>query len=857
MEKHLVRFILRYSLPEQLRVLALTLLCFPILYLSLELPKTIINEAIGAEQQRSEFWGFSVTPTTLLLSLCGMLLVTVLINGVLKMRVNTYKGVIGERLVRRLRYQLLERLLRFPPNQFQRIPQGEIIATVTSETEPLAGFIGDSLAQPLFQGGTMLTILVFMFVQDPVLGLLATSMIPLQAFIIPRMQKKLNTLKKARVKEVRVLANEISEGVDGYRDIRHNGTRHFHLAHFSQILSRLFYIRLDIFKQKFFMKFVNNFLNQLPPILFYAVGGILVIRGQLTIGALVAALTAYKDVVSPWKELLAYYQQYQDALVRYEQILENFNPEGLMDDKQAPASAPPPSSQSIGELTLQHLGLKNDRGDDILNAAQLHIQRGDYVVVQSDSPLLYRRLVRCLSQQESPSQGKLLLEDKEIAHWDEAALTQRLSFVGPDPFLFNGTVLQNIHYGMRRRPPEEEENLSLTREQYLEEALASGNSPHRIDEVWTDFSMAGMQGWDDMRYWLQAVMRAVGARQVVFEFALKDYFNPDDVPPFFQQKLLETRTDLNQRLSNAHLLPHVERFSANHYHTTLSLLENLCFTRIAPGQAQQISSTLVSSAAFIECLKTQQLYQPLCDLGKRIGCELLDQLATITPDARLPERFKVFDTACVRKPLGECLASGEACPADHSLLRLCFLLQGSALSKTFVSDELQQSIVSLRPLIQSLSEVQAQSDLDLIDPEKINKHLSVMENLIWGVERNPDDQEAHTSLINVVDQALTAQDAETLVLVLIGFSQVGIRGERMPLRAKENIQLMRALVKCPDILVMQEGWSSKPEVEQQEIIRGIKTLMPELTILCLQGESTARHDSARHYRIQAGRLETA
>nr|WP_315983779.1 ABC transporter transmembrane domain-containing protein [Aliamphritea spongicola] len=153
-----------------------------------ELPKTIINGAIdGAET--SSFLGMEWQPIEFLLLLSGMLLLTVLISGAFKMRINTYKGVIGERMVRRLRYLLLERVLRFPPGQFQRVSQGEIIATVTSETEPLAGFIGDSLAQPLFQGGTMITILTFMFVQDPILGIVAISMIPLQAYIIPRMQK--------------------------------------------------------------------------------------------------------------------------------------------------------------------------------------------------------------------------------------------------------------------------------------------------------------------------------------------------------------------------------------------------------------------------------------------------------------------------------------------------------------------------------------------------------------------------------------------------------------------------------------------------------------------------------------------
>ncbi|WP_315982049.1 hypothetical protein [Aliamphritea spongicola] len=103
------------------------------------------------------------------------------------------------------------------------------------------------------------------------------------------------------MRQVRVLASQIGESVDGNREVRIYGTHNYHLAHFSQILGKLFTIRLNIFQQKFLMKFINNFLNQLPPIMFYAVGGVLVIQGHLSMGALVAALTAYKDLVAPWK----------------------------------------------------------------------------------------------------------------------------------------------------------------------------------------------------------------------------------------------------------------------------------------------------------------------------------------------------------------------------------------------------------------------------------------------------------------------------------------------------------------------------------------------------------------------------
>ncbi|MEO0394234.1 MAG: ABC transporter transmembrane domain-containing protein, partial [Pseudomonadota bacterium] len=258
MEPTLKRFILTYSKREQITVLLLTIATFPFLYMTLELPKIIINDALSGEMQDHDIFGlFSVGPVGYLLLLCGAFFCLVLASGVLKMKVNTYKGVLGERMLRRLRFQMLDRVLRFPMPQFQRTSQGEVVSMVASETEPLAGYVGDALALPAFQGGTMLTILIFMFVQDPVLGLAATALIPVQAAIIPRLQRQVNMLGKQRVLKVRRLSERIGENVSGIRDIRVNGTARYVLSGLSQQLGDIFTIRMAIYQKKFFMKGLN------------------------------------------------------------------------------------------------------------------------------------------------------------------------------------------------------------------------------------------------------------------------------------------------------------------------------------------------------------------------------------------------------------------------------------------------------------------------------------------------------------------------------------------------------------------------------------------------------------------------
>jgi len=130
-------FILRYSLREQVYLVVVTLLSFPFLYYSLELPKVIINQAIGGKDFPWEVLGIEFHRISYLVLLCSVFLVLVLINGWFKYHLNVRKGRVGERMLRRLRYDLFQRLLRFPMHHFDRTATGEIIAMLTAELEPV------------------------------------------------------------------------------------------------------------------------------------------------------------------------------------------------------------------------------------------------------------------------------------------------------------------------------------------------------------------------------------------------------------------------------------------------------------------------------------------------------------------------------------------------------------------------------------------------------------------------------------------------------------------------------------------------------------------------------------------------
>src|ERR1700730_14903324 len=477
LEPTIYRFILRHSLSQQLILILFTLISFPFLYFSLDLPKTIINRAIGGKQFPQQLVGFDFSQVTYLLILCGLFLTFVFINGGFKYYINTAKGRLGERMLRRLRYQLYHRMLRFPLSQFSKTSSAQIIPMITSECESLGGFIGDAFVTPVFQGGTLLTIIAFRFMQAPVLAAAAVALYPVQGYAIPKLQRKVNQLGKHRVRTVREVADRVHESAADISDIHDNDAVKRQLAAFAHLLGTIYDIRFEIYQRKFFVKFLNNFIAQLTPFFFYAIGGYLVIRGNLSFGALVAVLAAYKDLASPWKELLDFYQIKEDSRITYEQIVEQCQPvESFLFRLQM--AEPQIPSPLTGELAVINLSLAEEDSSRILDGISFTVSLADHIWVigqagsgKSELAVLPARLI-------APTGGRITIGGLDLAKLPTAVIGRRIGYVGAAPYLFAGTLRDNLLFGLRHvpvRPADYTGETVKRRARQTYEAQRSGN----------------------------------------------------------------------------------------------------------------------------------------------------------------------------------------------------------------------------------------------------------------------------------------------------------------------------------------------------------------------------------------------
>ncbi|OWK19281.1 hypothetical protein AJ88_44760 [Mesorhizobium amorphae CCBAU 01583] len=160
----------------------------------------------------------------------------------------------------------------------------EVATMVKDEVEPLGGFIGDAFVQPVLLGGQALTAMLFIMVQNVWLGMIAAVIVGIQIVLIPRMRRRLIVLGRERQLTARALSGRVGEIVDGIGAVHIHDTSNYERADIAARLGLIFKIRFDLYQWKFMVKFLNNFLAQVTPFLFYMIGGYLVIQGRLDVG---------------------------------------------------------------------------------------------------------------------------------------------------------------------------------------------------------------------------------------------------------------------------------------------------------------------------------------------------------------------------------------------------------------------------------------------------------------------------------------------------------------------------------------------------------------------------------------------
>lgn len=846
MERSLFRYIVQHTWRDQVLLLMLTVVGFPLIYINLEIPKRIVNNAIANKKIPETLLGFPVTQISYLMALSFLLLALITINGGLKYWINVYSGVVGERTLRRLRHDLYQLVLRFPLPQFKTMSAGEIIPMIVAETEPVGGFIGDAIVLPVFQGGLLLTYIVFIFNQDMWLGLAAIALYPPQLFLIPRLQRKINQLSKERVQTARQLSDRIGESVAGSAEIRSNDTFHLEGADISHRLGKIYAIRFDIYRRKFFVKFLNNFLAQVTPFFFYSVGGYLVIKGSLSLGALVAVLAAYKDILSPWKELLNWYSTKEDVRIKHEQIVSQFDPPGLIDRKLM--EEPPPTIPPLtGEIAAAGLTYSENGVTNRVDRVSFRVPAGEHVALVGGGHSGKDDVAQLLARLNLPTGGHLSVAGTSFADVHQAVPGRRIAYAAQNAHIFSGTLAHNLFYGLKHQPvrPAVYEGVQAKLEQRrIRDSLAAGNSPHDLRADWIDYEAAGVADANALTDAALAILRLVEMEREVVGYGLASTADPKAAPAIATMGL-EARARIRDRVRSENLASFVELFDRDAYHSNISVGENLLFG--TPRRADFQQANLPSNPEVVSLLREVDLLDDLYAAGAKVASLMVELFADVAPDSALFDQYSFIsadDLPEFRALVGKIGDGNLAAIPDAGkarLLALTFRLVAARHRLGVIDTAMERKIVEARA---EFSRRYADRDdvVEFFQPDRFSSALSIQDNILFG--RVAFEHTNAQAKVSALVREVATEVGMNAELVRLGLEfEVGSNGSRLSYSERQRLAIARGLMKNPAILVFNEPTSGLDPATELRVIRAVLVWAKGRTVIWALG----RADLAREF----------
>jgi putative ABC transport system ATP-binding protein len=763
----------------------------------LEMQRKIINVAINLRK------------LDLLYLYCGLYMGAVLIAGLIKYYINVLQAIIGEKILIHMRQELYNHVLKLPLQFFHRTQAGIIISAMTSELNAIGQFLGGALAIPVASFLTFFAFLGFMIYLNPLLGFVTLFIYPFEFIVIPLLQKRYNIQNRKRVQTTRSMANLVNESVSGIHEVQSNSSFKLEQSKLNIFIKKLYKIMRKLFILKYGIKFSNNFFQSLGPFLLFLLGGYLAIHGQFTIGALVAFLSAYEKVYDPWKELIEYYQMYQDAQVRYKQIMETFDlPEEILID--IPEGETPVTLQ--GKIEAKDVGFQINSNIRLLEEISFELDAGKHLALIGFSGSGKSTLSHLISQLLNPSEGSLRIDDHEIQELSKLDIARNISTVSQHPFIFTGSVNDNLLYA-------------------CEALRTAGNLkelPQR-DEVIEMVREVGLEA-DVIRWGFRSILPPEKARQL-------------------EDKILSMRRIVNETL-RSDFKGVVEFYDAETFLEFSTIGQNIIFGEYTENDD---STYLVSKADFRSFLNKEGLEATLYELGRNIAETTVTLLQDMQEDEFFfqgspmePDEFETY--AKITKKVHKGKLNTLKAEEQNALLELALRYIAGKHKIYSIPDSLRQTIVETRHRF--LIEIE-HVNLEQCKDGTIQQHIVP----IGQMEKTPAKQYNtsftpfctsqylynHTLLDNVLfgtvidreairtqlgDLALSIFSKQGLLseIIEIGLDfHVGSKGDNLSGGQKQKIALARALLKETPLLILDEATASLDNSSQNRIQRYIES----------------------------------
>ncbi len=376
----------------------------------------------------------------------------------------------GQRVMLHLRREIFGHLVRMDLAHLDRNPVGRLVTRVTSDVETLNELLSAGLVSIVGDVITLTGITVVLFLIDARLALLSFLVLPIAvatSFVFRRWARRGFRETRERVARLNSILQETFSGIEV---VKLFGREPANDAHFAKENAACRNAWLDTL-QAFAVFFpVIQFLLTLSLATILAAGGLRVMEGTLTLGALVAFLQYVQRFFAPLRDLSEKYNVLQSALASSERIF------GVLDTPISRDFTPKPAVGPLrGAIEFDHVSFSYIAGQPVLRDVSFGIGAGERVAIVGATGSGKTTVLSLLLGLYRPDEGHLRLDGRDLATHDPRSARRQIGTVLQDVFLFSADVDWNVRLGDEGVSPESvERSLVLARAQPFVERLPRG-----------------------------------------------------------------------------------------------------------------------------------------------------------------------------------------------------------------------------------------------------------------------------------------------------------------------------------------------------------------------------------------------
>ena len=358
---------------------------------------------------------------------------------------NAVRRFLGARaignVVLRMRSDAFNALMRHDLSFYDRHPTGSIVSRVAADTQAFSEVV--TLTMEVVSQATMvLLIFAYLFTVDPVLTLITLALVPVVigvALGFRRLARDVVTQARRAVAEVSAHVHETVSGINIAKSFRKEQTLYEQFAGVNRQSFRLSWRSGVVFSSIFPVLFTVAGLG--TAILAYR-GGLRAEDGGLTIGEWYLFLQGVGLLWFPLTSIASFWSQFQLGLAAGERVF------ALIDaDPQVTQTGAEPVAALTGAIELRNVAFHYKEGEQVFDDFSLAVQPGETLALVGHTGSGKSSITKLVARFYEYQDGQILVDGRDVRTLDLASFRSHLGFVTQVPFLFNGTVLDNIRYG--------------------------------------------------------------------------------------------------------------------------------------------------------------------------------------------------------------------------------------------------------------------------------------------------------------------------------------------------------------------------------------------------------------------------